>query len=150
MEAALRLIRESDLDEVMAVERAAYAHPWSKRIFQDCLAAGYECWLMETEEEILGHGVMSVGGGECQILNICVHPRHRRQGLARSLLRHLLSRARVAGAGSAFLEVRFSNGAAQALYRSEGFVEVGRRPGYYPAGRSREDGLILAKELLDP
>ena len=150
MEATLRPIVESDLDGVMAVERASYAHPWSRRIFRDCLAAGYECWLVEAEVGILGHGVMSVGGGECQILNLCVHPDHRRRGLARSLLRHLLARAQAAGAGSAFLEVRLSNGAAQALYRSEGFVEVGRRPGYYPAGEAREDGLILAKEFLDP
>jgi [SSU ribosomal protein S18P]-alanine acetyltransferase (EC 2.3.1.128) len=37
---------------------------------------------------------------------------------------------------------------ALALYRSEGFCEVGRRRHYYPAPQGREDALILAVELM--
>ena len=33
------------------------------------------------------------------------------------------------------LEVAADNDAAQALYASAGFVEIARRPGYYPGGR---------------
>jgi ribosomal-protein-alanine N-acetyltransferase len=46
------------------------------------------------------------------------------------------------GARSAHLEVRPSNEAALRLYRSAGFEEVLRRPGYYrePA----EDALVMA------
>ncbi len=141
-------MQEQDLDGVMAVERAAYPFPWTPQIFRDCLYCGYPCWVAESETEIIGHGVMSIGGGECQILNLCVHPDHRRQGLGRRMLRHLLDLGRNAGAASAFLEVRVSNRSALALYRGEGFNEVGRRPRYYPAAQGREDGLVLARELL--
>lgn len=49
------------------------------------------------------------------------------------------------GAETAFLEVRESNTAAQALYRALGFTSVGRRRSYYRA--PREDALVLAAAL---
>ncbi|MNI99499.1 ribosomal-protein-alanine N-acetyltransferase [compost metagenome] len=48
-----------------------------------------------------------------------------------------------------FLEVRPSNTPALALYHSEGFNEIGRRPRYYPAAQGREDALVMAIELVD-
>jgi len=47
-----------------------------------------------------------------------------------------------------YLEVRPSNPAAIALYHSEGFNEIGRRPRYYPAKDGREDAIVMAIELL--
>ena len=49
-----------------------------------------------------------------------------------------------------FLEVRPSNPGAQALYASEGFIEIGRRPRYYPAADGREDAIVMAFELVPP
>jgi ribosomal-protein-alanine N-acetyltransferase len=46
-----------------------------------------------------------------------------------------------------FLEVRPSNTPALALYHSEGFNEIGRRPRYYPAAQGREDA-VMAIELV--
>jgi len=43
--------------------------------------------------------------------------------------------------------VRLSNNAAIALYRAQGFNEVGMRKNYYPGENGREDALILAKDL---
>ncbi len=43
----------------------------------------------------------------------------------------LLGELRVAGATELLLEVRASNLAALAFYRAQGFVETGRRIGYY-------------------
>ena len=45
--------------------------------------------------------------------------------------------------------MRPSNPHAIALYHSEGFNEIGRRPRYYPAENGREDALVMALELLD-
>ena len=75
------------------------------------------------------------------ILNLAVHPEHRRRGLARRLLAEGLAQARTSGAELAWLEVRTSNLAAQALYASFGFKEVGRRPRYYDD--TQEDALLL-------
>jgi ribosomal-protein-alanine N-acetyltransferase len=34
------------------------------------------------------------------------------------------------------------------LYESEGFGEIGRRRGYYPATKGREDAIVYAKALF--
>jgi ribosomal-protein-alanine N-acetyltransferase len=65
------------------------------------------------------------------------------------MLREILTAARGAGARRMFLEVRPSNTAALALYASEGFVEIGRRPRYYRVRDGREDAVILALDLED-
>ena len=56
--------------------------------------------------------------------------------------------AREHGAQRVFLEVRPSNTPAVALYHSEGFNEIGRRPRYYPAVQGREDAIVMAMELV--
>ncbi|MBB4132384.1 ribosomal protein S18 acetylase RimI-like enzyme [Xanthomonas campestris] len=43
--------------------------------------------------------------------------------------------------------MRPSNPSAIALYHSEGFNEIGRRPRYYPSNTGREDALVMAIEL---
>ena len=142
-----RPMTEGDLDAVMVVEREAYEYPWSLGILHDCLAVGYCCWVWHLQSNIVGYGVMSVAAGECHLLNICIHPDWRRQGLGRRMLVHLLNIGRRHEADSAFLEVRVSNSAALHLYRAEGFNEIGVRRGYYPHRKGREDALVLAKDL---
>ena len=62
----------------------------------------------------------------------------------------MLDLARWHGARQVFLEVRPSNPGAIALYRAEGFNEIGLRPNYYPAAKGREDAIVMAIELLAP
>lgn len=144
---ALRAMVEEDIERVCAVDRAAYEHPWTDGIFRDCLRVGYACWVGEIERTVVAHAVMAVAVGECHILNLCVHPHWQARGLGRRLLRHLLALARARSADTAFLEVRASNARARALYASEGFCEIGNRRGYYPAGKGREDAVVLARAL---
>ena len=143
----LRPMRPEDLSEVLRVELDAYEHPWTEGIFRDCLRVGYCCWVCERNEELVGHAVMSVAAGEAHILNLCVHPAWQGKGLGRRQLNRLMRIARTHGADTAFLEVRISNETAIALYESIGFVEVGLRPGYYPAFRGREDAMVYACTL---
>lgn len=140
----IRPMRESDLVGVVAVERAGYPYPWSRRIFEDCLRVGYCCLVADDAGRIEGHGIMMVRAGEAHILNLCVDAACRRQGIARALLSQLLEIAVSANASCAFLEVRPSNHGAIELYRGAGFHEVGRRPDYYPAAFGREDALVMA------
>ncbi|CRI67442.1 Ribosomal-protein-alanine acetyltransferase [Thiocapsa sp. KS1] len=142
-----RAMTECDVAAVCASDRAAYEHPWTEGIFRDCLRVGYSCWVGEIEGENVAHAVMAVAVGECHILNLCIHPGWQGRGLGRRLLRHLMTFARTRRADSAFLEVRASNNRARALYASEGFCEIGQRPGYYPATKGREDAVVLARAL---
>jgi len=145
----LRMMREGDLDAVMEIERRAYAFPWTRGIFRDCLLAGYPSLLALEEERPAGYGVMSIAADEAHILNLCSAPERQSRGLGRHLLRALLRLARDHRAQRVFLEVRPSNPHAIALYHSEGFNEIGRRPRYYPADNGREDAIVMAIELLD-
>ncbi len=142
-----RPMRGSDLDVVLAIERAAYPFPWSEAIFRDCLRVGYCCWVMEVDQAVVGYGIMQVAAGESHLLNLCVHPAYHRQGFGRTLLKRLLALAREHHADITLLEVRPTNIAAVALYRAMGFNEVGVRRAYYPGHKGKEDALILARSL---
>jgi ribosomal-protein-alanine N-acetyltransferase len=131
----------------MEIERRSYPHPWTRQIFNDCLRAGYCCWVCEQQGVIEGYGVTSIAAGESHLLNLCVRPESQQQGVGRKLLLHLISLARRQNAELMFLEVRPSNRAARALYESMGFNELGSRREYYPADKGREDALILARVL---
>src|ERR1700704_2145572 len=100
-EVALRTMMEADVLSVVAIERAAYQFPWSEGIFRDCLRVGYVCRVACVAEEVVAYGVMSVGGGEAHILNLCVNGHFRCRGIGRRLLRSLVERARAAGMGEA-------------------------------------------------
>lgn len=138
---------EEDLPSIMLVERAAYQFPWSEVIFRDCLRVGYCCWILESDDIVVAHGVMSVAAGESHILNLCVHPEFQNTGIGKEMLSHLLDIARQHRAEIVFLEVRPSNEIAKKLYGGAGFDEVGTRSNYYPAVKGREDALIMARNL---
>jgi ribosomal-protein-alanine N-acetyltransferase len=144
----LRTILPEDLPTIIEIEQAAYSHPWSLKIFEDCLQVGYTTCLLELDDYIVGYGLMSVGAQEAHILNLCVHPNFQRCGYGRSLLKQLLNLARQQQVNTVFLDVRPSNYAALTLYNQIGFNQIGHRKNYYPNGkRGREDALIFALEL---
>ena len=143
----LRPMRPEDLPEVTDIERRSYPFPWTQTIFGDCLHAGYSCWVSVRGGVIEGYGILSVAAGESHLLNLCVRPESRGEGIGRKMLRHLISIARRHDADILFLEVRTSNAAARKLYQAEGFNELGTRNNYYPLDKGREDALILARTL---
>lgn len=146
---SLRALRESDLNAVMAIELRGYPFPWTRGIFIDCLRAGYPGLAMERDGLLVGYGVLSIAADEAHVLNICIDPLAQSRGLGRQLLRAMVQLAADRGAQRVFLEVRPSNTPALALYHSEGFNEIGRRPRYYPAAQGREDAVVMAIELVD-
>jgi ribosomal-protein-alanine N-acetyltransferase len=143
----LRPMEREDVAEIGAIENEAYAFPWSKGIFNDCLRAGHTAWVVEEGGVINAYSIMVVAAGEAHLLNLCVRPRCHGRGFGRVLLAQMIDLARAREAGVMFLEVRPSNARALALYHRAGFAEVGTRPGYYPAHDGKEDALILAMDL---
>jgi [ribosomal protein S18]-alanine N-acetyltransferase len=142
-----RLMDLSDLESVISIEILAYQFPWSIVIFQDCVKAGYHCWVAELDDEIIGYAIFINAVQECHLLNLCINPTLQGRGLGRRLLANVLDNAKAYNASCVFLEVRSSNRHAVELYESEGFNEVGIRKNYYPTNRGREDAVIYAKEL---
>lgn len=142
----------ADVTAIWAIEKVSFPTPWSRWSFlaelghrnSHLLVAGpsspqpWQTWA---------YLIFWVVLDEMHILNLAVDPEHRRRGIARQLLAEGLTQARTLGAGLAWLEVRTSNLAAQDLYKSFGFKEVGRRPGYYDD--TQEDALLLTLEWVE-
>jgi len=144
----VRPMLDTDLAQVLDIEKTGYISPWTLNIFRDCLRANYCMYVLEQGQTIIGYGVMSVVIEEAHILNICVHETYRGCGCGKHILEHLLKNARHKGADTAFLEVNPNNHAARKLYINMGFNQVGRRKNYYPVTQNkREDALIMALVL---
>jgi len=142
-----RSAQEEDLDRIEALERAAFTSPWSRASFQSLL--GREdvdfCVLESPPGEVVGYGIAWRIGPEGELGNLAIAEEARRQGCGGVLLDALLARAREQGVQDLFLEVRESNEGAQALYRSRGFLPIGRRPDYYTS--PREDAFVMHLSL---
>ncbi len=147
----LRQVTPAMLDELLAIERAAYEFPWSRGNFVDSIAAGY---LMQALFGPGGSGPMRAyfvampGVDEMHLLNLTVAPAWQRRGIATALLDELVLLSRSRGAVQLWLEVRASNAGARALYQRYGFRHIGVRAGYYPAAASRrEDAIVMGLKV---
>jgi ribosomal-protein-alanine N-acetyltransferase len=140
-----RTMAVRDLDAVLAAEFGAYSHPWTRGNFIDSLAAGYLAEVLHDEGGgVVGYFVAMSGVDELHLLNITVAPAWQGRGHGSFLLGIVQQHARALGLGSLWLEVRQSNHRARALYRRQGFAEVGLRKAYYPAAGKREDAVVMS------
>ncbi len=122
------------------VEAAGMAEGWSReQLAEELSRPGSRVWVAEDGGRILGHAIAWVVADELHILDVCVLPGSRRQGLGRALVQRLLAEEH-----PALLEVRANNLPAVALYEGMGFVRVGLRKRYYDDG---EDALLMTREL---
>ncbi len=146
----LRRMREEDLPAVLEIEAKNYNFPWNESIFKDCLNSNnYSNWVCEELDVIVGYSLVSMLAGEAHIMNICVDPDVKKQGIGSKLLENMIDRA-TKKAETIFLEVRPSNEAAIALYEKRGFNEIGVRKAYYPSVQGdREDAVMLALDLVN-
>ena len=141
-------MRDADLDAVVALEQQAYAHPWQRRHFADCLASGYQAQLLMAGDALLGYFVAMKGFEEVHLLNLAVAPAYQRQGWAQVMLEALVLWARGQASQWVWLEARSSNTRAVQVYKAHGFRYVGLRKQYYPAHQGqREDALVMSLKL---
>jgi len=88
----------------------------------------YYLLVVECGGRVAGFAVARrLAEGESELLNLAVDPAFRRRGVGRRLMSELTS----SHAGTLWLEVRESNADGRKFYKSLGFRETGRRPGYY-------------------
>jgi ribosomal-protein-alanine acetyltransferase len=145
----LRPATPADLDAIMTLERASFpTDAWSDAMMREELASRHSRYLvLEEAGRLIGYGgVRAVqGGSDADIQTIALAAGARGRGRGRGLLRSLLNEAGERGAREVFLEVRADNPIAQALYVSEGFAEIARRPHYYqPDG---VDAIVMRLDL---
>jgi len=142
----VRAAAPDDLDAIAAIERASFGDPWSRKSFGESLAHDFvRMSVVEDGAGMAGYSVVWISGDESELANFAIDPARRRTGLGTALLDVLLKETHDEGAQVMFLEVRSSNIAAQRLYASRGFHEVGRRAMYYK--HPDEDALVLRRDL---
>ena len=147
IEAGFEPMTEPRLDAVVAIERRAYAHPWTRGNFADSLRSGYQAQLLCAGDTVIGYFVAMQGVDEVHLLNITVDPEHQGQGWGRVMLDALALWARGQKAQWLWLEVRTGNVRAQQIYLRYGYRKVGERKHYYPAEHGREDAIVMSYKL---
>ena len=80
---------------------------------------------------------------EAEILSIGVTPDRQRQGVGKRLLQHFFVHGASRNMAGVVLEVAEDNVPALGLYRDFGFVEFGRRKGYYKQGNQKIDAIMM-------
>lgn len=137
----VRTMKDEDAERVAELSAAVFPAPHEAANRHDVaavreeLARSIAClYVLEVAKSIEGFFVGWIVAGELQVLSIAVAGTHRKRGLGRAFLSHVLEKARDKGVTFATLELRDDNAAALALYAGIGFREVGRRARYYADG----------------
>lgn len=152
---SIRKMTPSDLERVIEIDRLSFSLPWPERSFHFEVEKNEaaRAWIAEVTNN---DGTTSIAGmivgwlivDEIHVATIAADPTHRREGIGRRLMLHLLHEAYKEGARKSFLEVRRSNEAARKMYCSLGYREDGVRPHYYQD--NHEDAILMSLQEIDP
>jgi ribosomal-protein-alanine N-acetyltransferase len=140
----------ADVPRLMEIEQAGFRRPWSEALLRRELENAWSSVVVAVEEaaggeRVVGYCISWLVHDEVHVLNIATAPEARRLGVGRALMRQATERGRQRGARLATLEVRRSNEAALALYRSLGYRQVGVRSNYY--AEEAEDAIVMLLDL---
>jgi ribosomal-protein-alanine N-acetyltransferase len=132
----IRRMTVADLVRVMEIAANLPESPhWPESAYLDALnpeSAPRRIALVAAQSEnVLGFAVASLLLPQAELESIAVNAGSQRLGLGRMLFYSLVNELRMAGVLEIALEVRGSNRAALAFYRSAGFGQTGLRPAYY-------------------
>jgi [ribosomal protein S18]-alanine N-acetyltransferase len=149
--ATLRDVGPFDVETLAALHAACFADAWSAAAMAALLTTpGTFSVLALTADQPAGFAMARVAAEDAEILSLCVLPRARRRGIGAALMVRVGASARQRGARAMFLEVAEDDSGARRFYQIAGFVEVGRRPGYYRRGDGRRaNALVLRRQLED-
>ena len=128
--------------EMARIHKASFItpRPWNEKEILEILSSP-GCFL---EHLIGGFFIARVIADEAELLTLAVDPLLRRKGIGKILVERFLRHAKSKGAYLAFLEVASNNHAAQALYKTAGFVESATRKKYYSGpGNTKIDAKIM-------
>lgn len=136
------------LDEVLAIENAAFPHTaWTPEMFWSELARVPEsrCYFVcVVDGQVIGYAGLMTVGADADIQTIAVAPTAQRRGTAQQLLDQLFVAARARGCTRTFLEVAADNHAARQLYERNEFEVTATRRDYYGKGRDA----VMMRRLL--
>lgn len=101
---------------------------------------------LSDQDEALGYGLLLLHRGTslARLYSLAINPEAKGQGLGFQLMQALETEAKTAECRFIRLEVHINNAAAIALYRRNGYRQLGERKGYYQDGGT---ALLMEKRL---
>ncbi len=141
----LRYFEKPDIGRVMKIEEDSLLDG-DASLYLDLHEEWPEGFLVaEYEGMVVGFIVLVLTPeGDGRVFSFAVDSRCRGRGVGRALLKAAFNILRKRKIGFVRLEVRVSNGVAQRLYRSTGFMEIGFIPFYYKDG----EGAIVMRKVM--
>ena len=142
------------LPDILKIEEACFSAPWTRKMLEAELSGNPFAHFLLAKRRPPGEtGSVSIVGYLCfwvvfeevRLMNLAVIESMRHKGIARALVTRALEVGMAQAAMCAVLEVRASNHAAHAFYRSLGFRDVTIRSKYYT--NPIEDALLME---MDP
>ncbi len=146
-------MKDTDIDNVYAIETNVHVAPWSRNILRDCVLVGYDCRVLEINNDhnglaLGGYIIARISDNTCHILNFCIAKSFQSKGWGRKFLQTFLqSLSEDNQAAFVVLEVRPSNSSALHLYQTLGFEQVEIKKEYYKDKYGIEDAILLKKQL---
>jgi ribosomal-protein-alanine N-acetyltransferase len=160
MTVTLRPMTLADLPAVMRLEEELFApDTWTEAMYRDELSRADTRYYVVAEFDVsgdedepdggppvmVGYGGLIAYDDEAHVATLGVTEALQGEGIGSLLLDDLLAEAD-RRSPVVLLEVRADNEAAQHLYRRRGFVEIGRRRGYYqPSGA---DAVVMRRKRV--
>jgi ribosomal-protein-alanine N-acetyltransferase len=130
------MFRDSDLERVLAVERATFAEgPYTKAMFRELYRDCGKFFVVATRSRrIVGYMVTCVDKGQAEIVSIGVDPKCQKMGIGTRLMEHTLAALEKRRIRRMELTVRTTNKDGVRFYRRFGFRSAGRIRRYYEDG----------------
>lgn len=136
-------MKEEYIDGMVEVEKQCFNSGFAEKTFKKELKNKIAMYVVAIDgDNVLGYAGLWNICGVADIIDVAVHRDFRRLGIAYNMLVTLIKAVRASGASEINLEVRVSNGAAQALYHKLNFEIVGQRPNYY---QNRETAILMKR-----
>lgn len=130
----LRKMTESDLPQVLELQRELAFQDWNEKQFLSEIKASYACCVVyESEGRIQGYAIFHLMGPDSELLSIATREAEQRRGIGSHLLHAGLDQL-TASDDQCFLEVRVGNSKARAFYEKHGFKLYNVRKKYYSDG----------------
>ena len=99
--------------------------------------------------KMAGFAIIKKAGSEAELLSIVVNKKWRSKGVGRTLLKALIDDLFNSSVEELFLEVDENNKSAIHLYKNFGFLEVGKREGYYRLKNGKKTSALVMALKLD-
>lgn len=142
-----------DVEALSAIHDESFERRWSADEFAALLSQqNVRCITARRTgvmgaRRIVGFVLVRLAADEAEILTVAVAAASRGRGTGRRLIEEVMRLLYREHIGALFLEVDEINLRAVSLYRSLGFVEVGRRPAYYGEGDDASCALVMRLQL---